>query len=401
MEGLGHHRGRLQEARGLTVKAGVDVLLVDPRGFLGGDTVGLVTNPTGVTRRLESTLDALHSHPDVNLKAVFGPEHGARGDIQDALMVEGHVDEATGLPVHSLYGEHMAPTPGMLDGLDALVFDIQDCGARFYTYVSTLTYCMEAAARDGLGVVVLDRPDPINGLSVEGGVLRPGFESFIGLHPVPFRHGLTMGELASLINEKIRCNLEVVELEGWSRGMWYDETGLPWVQPSPNLPTLDTATVFPGTCLFEGVNAIEGRGTTRPFELLGAPWVDGWRWTDAMNALGLPSVRFRACHFTPAFWRHSGERCSGLQVHITNRDAYKPVETGVHLLHTLIALQGDSFRFNEPTYDKRRHFDLLAGTDRLRLSLMDGEPVQEIVGAWEPEVERFMKRRERHLLYGE
>jgi uncharacterized protein YbbC (DUF1343 family) len=379
----------------------VDVLLEDPRGRLGGASVGLVTNPTGVTGRLESTLDALHGHPDVDLRAVFGPEHGARGDVQDALLIGGYVDEATGLSVHSLYGDHTEPTPEMLDGLDALVFDIQDCGARFYTYVSTLTRCMEAAVRDGLDVVVLDRPDPINGLQVEGGVLEPGLESFIGLHPVPFRHGLTVGELASLINEGIRCNLEIVELEGWSREMWYDETGLPWVQPSPNMPTLDSATVFPGTCLFEGVNASEGRGTTRPFEILGAPWVDGRRWAETMKALELPGARFRACHFTPTFWRFTGERCGGLQVHVTDRDEYRPVETGVHLLSNLMEIYGDVFRFNEPTYDPRRHFDLLAGTDRLRLSLLDGEPVEEIVGSWEWGVQMFMKRRERHLLYGE
>jgi uncharacterized protein YbbC (DUF1343 family) len=289
----------------------------------------------------------------------------------------------------------------MLDGLDALVFDIQDCGARFYTYVSTLTRCMEAAVRDGMDVVVLDRPDPINGLGVEGGVLESGFESFIGLHPVPFRHGLTVGELADLINEEIRCRLEVVEMEGWSREMWFDETGLPWVQPSPNMPTLDTATVFPGTCLFEGVNASEGRGTTRPFEVLGSPWVDGRRWAEAANALGLPGARFRACFFTPAFWRFAGERCSGIQVHVTDRDEFRPVETGVHLLSTLMGLHGDAFRFNEPTYDARRHFDLLAGTDSMRLSLMKGELVEEIVGAWEQGVEMFVKHRERHLLYGE
>jgi len=385
----------------MKVRAGVDVLLEDPRGRLGGASVGLVTNPTGVTSRLESTLDALHSHPDVDLRAVFGPEHGARGDVQDALPIGGYVDEATGLPVHSLYGDHTEPTPEMMDGLDALIFDIQDCGARFYTYVSTLTRCMEAARKGGLRVVVLDRPDPINGLQVEGGILESGFESFIGLHPVPYRHGLTVGELASLINEKLRCELEVVELEGWSREMWYDETGLPWVQPSPNMPTLDSATVFPGTCLFEGVNASEGRGTTRPFEYLGAPWVDGRRWAESMNGLRLPGARFRACHFTPAFWRFTGERCGGLQVHVTDRDEYRPVEAGIHLLSALMGLHGEAFRFNEPTYDERRHFDLLAGTERLRLSLMDGEPVEEIVGAWEREVERFMKRRERHLLYGE
>ena len=363
--------------------------------------MGLVTNTTGVTGALEPTLDALHRHPGIKLRAVFGPEHGARGDVQDALPVESHMDEATGLPVYSLYGEHVKPTPEMTDGLDALVFDVQDCGARFYTYVSTLTHCMEAAARDGLDVLVLDRPNPVNGLSVEGNILEPGYTSFIGLHPIPVRHGLTVGELASLINDGIMCSLEVVEMDGWSRGMWFDETGLPWVQPSPNLPTMDTATVYPGTCFFEGVNVSEGRGTTRPFEYLGAPWVDGGRWAEALNAAGLPGARFRPCYFTPAFWRYVGESCGGLQVHVTDREAYRPVEAGLHMLTALMRLQGDTFRFNEPTYDERRHFDLLAGTDGLRLSLGEGVPVEEIVGAWEPELERFMKVRERHLLYGE
>jgi len=377
------------------------VLLDDPRDYLGENSVGLVTNTTGVTGALEPTLDALHRHPGIKLRAVFGPEHGARGDVQDALPVESHMDEATGLPVYSLYGEHVKPTPEMTDGLDALVFDVQDCGARFYTYVSTLTHCMEAAARDGLDVLVLDRPNPVNGVSVEGNILEPGYTSFIGLHPIPVRHGLTVGELASLINDGIMCSLEVVEMDGWSRGMWFDETGLPWVQPSPNLPTMDTATVYPGTCFFEGVNVSEGRGTTRPFEYLGAPWVDGGRWAEALNAAGLPGARFRPCYFTPAFWRYVGESCGGLQVHVTDREAYRPVEAGLHMLSALMRLQGDTFRFNEPTYDERRHFDLLAGTDGLRLSLGEGVPVEEIVGAWEPELERFMKVRERHLLYGE
>ena len=377
------------------------MLLDDPRDYLGENSVGLVTNTTGVTGALEPTLDALHRHPGIKLRAVFGPEHGARGDVQDALPVESHMDEATGLPVYSLYGEHVKPTPEMTDGLDALVFDVQDCGARFYTYVSTLTHCMEAAARDGLDVLVLDRPNPVNGVSVEGNILEPGYTSFIGLHPIPVRHGLTVGELASLINDGIMCSLEVVEMDGWSRGMWFDETGLPWVQPSPNLPTMDTATVYPGTCFFEGVNVSEGRGTTRPFEYLGAPWVDGGRWAEALNAAGLPGARFRPCYFTPAFWRYVGESCGGLQVHVTDREAYRPVEAGLHMLTALMRLQGDTFRFNEPTYDERRHFDLLAGTDGLRLSLGEGVPVEEIVGAWEPELERFMKVRERHLLYGE
>jgi len=385
----------------LTVTTGLDELLKDPMRHLGSRSVALVTNQTGVTRRLEPALDAFHDCPEIKLVAAFGPEHGARGDVQDALGVESHVDTYTGLPVHSLYGDHLKPTPEALDGVDAMVFDIQDCGARFYTYVSTLTYCMEAAVENGVSVVVLDRPNPVNGEKVEGNILEPGYESFIGLHPVPIRHGLTMGELALFINRGVGCDLTVVEMTGWDRNMWYDETGLPWVQPSPNLPTLDTATVYPGTCFFEGVNASEGRGTNRPFEYLGAPWVDGREWASALNGLHLPGVGFRACYFTPVFWRYSGERCSGVQVHVSDRDSYRPVETGLHLLRTLMDLHPDGFGFNEPTYEERRHFDLLAGTDGLRRSLAEGTEVMDIVSSWTPGLTRFRDECESILLYGE
>jgi beta-N-acetylhexosaminidase len=383
----------------LTVKPGVDVLLDEPRAYLGFDRVGLVTNPTGVTSRLESTLDEFHKHDKINLSAVFGPEHGVRGDIQDALDVPNHMDPYTDLPVYSLYGEHRAPTGELLDGVDILVFDIQDCGSRFYTYVSTLTYCMESAARYGVKVVVLDRPNPINGDIVEGNILEQGYDSFIGLHPVPIRHGLTTGELASLINNGINCELSVVPMKGWHREHWFDETGLPWIQPSPNLPSLDTATVYPGTCFFEGINASEGRGTTRPFEYLGAPWVDEKKWAESLNILGLPGVKFRGCHFTPAFWGFKDTRCNGVQVHVTDRDLFKPVETGVHLLSTLRQQHPDEFKFKDPTYESRRHFDLLAGTNSLREQLERNTPVDNIVGSWEVETKRYLKKRESHLIY--
>jgi len=385
----------------LTVETGLERLLKDPARYVGSQSVALVTNQTGVTRSLEPALDAFHESPGIRLAAAFGPEHGVRGDVQDALGVESSVDGYTGVTVHSLYGDHLKPTSEALDGVDAMVFDIQDCGARFYTYVSTLTYCMEAAQENGVSLVVLDRPNPVNGLAVEGNILEPGYESFIGLHPLPIRHGLTVGELALFINRGVGCDLAVVEMTGWRRGMWYDETGLPWVQPSPNLPTLDTATVYPGTCFFEGVNASEGRGTTKPFEYLGAPWVDGRAWAAALNDLGLPGVGFRACSFTPMFWRYSGECCGGVQVHVTDRDSFRPVETGLHLLRTLMDLQPDVFAFNEPTYEERRHFDLLAGTDRLRRSLTEGAAVDDIVASWMLGLTRFRDECGSILLYGE
>lgn len=384
----------------MTVKAGVDVLLENPEKHLRGSRIGLVTNPTGVTVNLTPALDALHDHPGVRLKAVFGPEHGARGDVQDALPVGHSIDPSTGLPVYSLYGEFMKPTAEMLEGVDALVFDIQDIGARFYTYASTLTYSMQAAAEHGVSLIVLDRPNPVNGLTIEGNILEPRFASFIGLHPMPIRHGLTIGELARFVNQEIGAELTVVSMRGWRRGMWFDETDLPWVQPSPNIPTLDIATVYPGTCLFEGVNVSEGRGTTRPFEYLGAPWIDGERWAAELNSLGLGGVRFRASSFTPSFSKYEGQRCSGVQLHVLNRSSFRPVETTLHMLAAVLRLWPDEFRWLEPSYDRRRHFDLLAGTSKTREALSRGTPVQEIVDGWTERLEGFDEMRRDFLLYG-
>ena len=383
----------------MTVRNGVDVLLEDPSSFIGDARIGLITNPTGVTMGLYSTLDAFHEHPGIDLAAVFGPEHGARGDAQDALPVESRVDEATGIPVYSLYGEVRRPTAEMLEGVELLVFDIQDVGARFYTYVSTLTHALEAAEEHGKGVVVLDRPNPINGVAVEGNIPEPGFESFVGLHRVPIRHGLTIGELAQLANQGIGAELRVVPMEGWGRGMWFDETGLPWVQPSPNIPTLETATVYPGTCLFEGVNVSEGRGTTRPFEYIGAPWIDARSWASALNVLDLDGAVFRPCHFTPTFDKHQGEPCGGVQVHVTDWDAFKPVEAGLHMLAICIDLWPEECQWRTATDSERLHFDLLAGTDKIRDALTEGVSVDDIVGGWTGDLASFMERREDILLY--
>jgi len=381
------------------VKPGVDILLRDPSKYLGSRSVGLITNPTGVTGDLTPTIDAFHGHPGISLKAIFGPEHGARGDAQDTLPIQHYVDGATGLPVHSLYGDVMKPTAEMLEGVEALVFDVQDVGARFYTYASTLTYALESASEHGVPFVVLDRPNPINGVNVEGNILEPGFASFVGLHPIPIRHGLTIGELALLINEGIGADLEVVRMEGWSRGKWFEETGLPWVQPSPNIPTPETATVYPGTCLFEGVNVSEGRGTNRPFEYIGAPWIEGRRWAEALNGLGLDGVMFRACHFIPYFSKHAGERCRGVQVHVTDRRNYRPVEAALHMLAAAINLWPEDFEWLPPGFDGRRHFDLLAGTDGTRESLSRGMPVEEIVEGWSDGLRAFEERRADYLLY--
>ena len=379
---------------------GVEILLQNPAKFLGSSGVGLITNQTGVTSDLASTIDVFHRHKSIKLKAIFGPEHGARGDIQNALQIESYIDTTSGFPVHSLYGDVRKPSSEMLEAVEVLVFDIQDVGARFYTYTSTLTYALEAATEHSIPLVVLDRPNPINGVSVEGNILDPRFTSFVGPHLIPIRHGMTVGELAHLINAKINADLRIVGMKDWNREMWFDETGLPWVQPSPNLPTIETAVVYPGTCLFEGTNISEGRGTTRPFEYIGAPWIEGGRWAKTLNDLGLCAVVFRSCYFTPMFSKYGGELCGGVQIHVTDRDAYRPVETALHMIATVHDLWSDEFEWLAPTTHGHCHFDLLTGTDEIREAVSRGVPVEEIVEGWRDELDSFLELRSEHLLYG-
>jgi uncharacterized protein YbbC (DUF1343 family) len=308
------------------------------------------------------------------------------------------------VPVYSLYSETREPTAEMLRDLDLLVIDLQDVGTRIYTYIYTMANCMRAARRHGVKVIVCDRPNPIGGIAVEGPMLEPGFESFVGLYPIPMRHGLTIGEVARLFNEHfdIGADLEVMTMEGWKRGMYADRTGLPWVLPSPNIPTLDSAVVYPGTVLFEGTNVSEGRGTTRPFELVGAPWVVAEPFADAMNRLGLPGVRFRPALFEPTFHKHAKTSCGGCQIHVLDRETFRAVETGVALLGAFRAADTNRFQWRDPPYEyehKKLPIDILAGSSELREQIVAGTPARDVARSWEKDVAGFEKIRRRFLLY--
>lgn len=342
--------------------------LVSAAEMLKGARIGLITNPTGLDRAFHSTIDLLHQ--DYDLCCLFSPEHGIRGDLQAGDEVSTYTDERTRLPVHSLYGESPRIPAGILRELDIIVYDIQDVGARFYTYLSTLSYAMQSCAELGKRVVVLDRPNPISGTKVEGTVLDPDFSSFVGRYPIATRHGLTTGEYARYINEcqDIGCALTVVPLTEWERRFYFDETGLSFVPPSPNLPTVDSCVSYIGTCLFEGTNVSEGRGTTHPFELIGAPGLDAARVIAAVNEAGTPGVLLREAYFTPTFSKHAGVLCHGVQLHITDRAAYEPFKTGLRLLCAIRECWPE-FAFLSPEKpDRRPMIDLLLGTDRLRLS---------------------------------
>ena len=397
------------------VHLGIEQLLASGCAPLRGLRVGAVLNPTSLDGQLRHLADLLHGpgrERGVQLAALFGPEHGVRGDVQYLEEIGAAVDPRTGLPEYSLYGRDFAsltPQAGQLRGLDALVFDIQDVGSRYYTYLATMGLCMQAAARAHLKFVVLDRPNPIGGSAVEGGVIHPGFESFVGLWPVSARHGLTAGEMARLLNAPaaaggfgIGCDLEVVALQGWSRAQHSGETGLPWVMPSPNMPTAETALVYPGLCLLEGTNLSEGRGTTRPFELFGAPWIDGHQLVEALAAERLPGVRFRPCAFTPTWDKHRGQRCGGVQIHLEDPRAVEPVRLGVACLVHARAQDPAAFRWRTERYEFVESIpaiDLLAGSAAFRHGVEAGQGAAALCAAWEPERRQFLERRERVLLY--
>ena len=387
------------------VRPGLEVLAERRFAPLKGLRVGLVCNPTAVDRRLRHAADLLRAAPGVQLIRLFGPEHGVRGDAQYMAAVPDERDRRTGLPVHSLYGrtpESLRPAAAQLEGLDALVFDVQDVGTRFYTYQATMLLCMEAAARSGLKFVVLDRPNPLGGLRVEGPRLRPGFESFCGLHDLPVRHGMTVGELALLFlaERVLDLELEVVPCRGWRRGMGLG--GLPWVFPSPNMPTPETALVYPGMCLLEGTNLSEGRGTTRPFHLLGAPWLDADALAADLGRERLPGVRFRAASFVPAYDKHAGQRCHGVELFVHHPGRFRPVRTGLACLALARAQAPSRFAWRSEAYEFVRDvpaFDLLCGSDRERRALEAGAAPAEVWRAWVPEERAFARRRGGYLRY--
>jgi uncharacterized protein YbbC (DUF1343 family) len=337
--------------------------------------------------------------------AIFGPQHGFRSDVQENMIESGHArDPRRGVPIYSLYSETREPTPDMLAGLDALVIDLQDVGTRIYTYIYTMAHCLIAARREGLPVVVCDRPNPIGGTAVEGPMLDPAFKSFVGEYPIPMRHGMTVGELARLFNDAfgVGAKLEVIPMQGWTREMYYDETGLPWVLPSPNLPTLESAIVYPGTVLFEGMNVSEGRGTTKPFELVGAPWVDPEPFAAALNAQHLPGVHFRPALFEPTFHKHAKTPCGGCQIHVTDRRTFQPVATGVVLTEFFRRANAARFEWRVPPYEYEytiAPIDILYGHAALRTGLERGDTWRDIVSTWPDEMTDFLPLRRSMLLY--
>jgi uncharacterized protein YbbC (DUF1343 family) len=358
-----------------------------------------------VDHNLSHAADLFRDERAIRLTALFGPQHGIRGEVQDNMVETAHtVDRRTGVPIYSLYSETREPTRQMLEDVDVLVFDMQDVGCRIYTFIYTLANCMRAAGREGKRVVVCDRPNPITGEMLAGNVLEPEYASFVGQFPLPTRHGMTVCELALMFKEHfgLECDLENVLMEGWSREQWLDETDAPWVMPSPNMPTLETATVFPGTVHLEGTQMSEGRGTTRPFELVGAPYVVAEEYAEQLARYGFPGVHFRACSFQPTFQKHAGRSCGGVQVHVIEREEFEPVSVGVACVKVAYDLYGEHFRWKEPPYEyehDKNPFDVIAGTARLRAAIEGRESLESIIAGWREGLEEFKRRREPYLLY--
>ncbi len=382
------------------VRTGLDCL-PELRDLLRGCRVGLIANPSSVTATFRHAREVVAALPGVTLAALFAPEHGFEAVEQDLVEIP---DAGGRIPVHSLYGPVRRPTAAMLERLDALVFDIQDIGSRYYTYIWTMAHAMEACAATGRRIVVLDRPNPIGGRAVEGNIIRADHRSFVGLYPLPNRHGMTAGEIAGLLNRhhRIGADLVVVGCEGWRREAWLDEAGLPFLPPSPNMATLDTAAVYPGGCLIEGTNLSEGRGTTRPFEITGAPWIESGRLADALNAEKLPGVHFRPVSFRPTFHKHAGEECGGVMQHVTDRSAYLPYRSGIALIAHIRRLWPEPFRWRDPPYEyefERLPIDILSGSPALREGVEAGQGVPELAEAANEGRSAFDPVRERYLLY--
>lgn len=382
------------------VKPGLEALIDDQMHLVAGKRIGLITNHSAVTSDTTHILDALLA-AGASVTALFAPEHGIRGDIADGAEVVSGKDARTGITEHSIYGGDGRPTPEMLEDVDILVYDLQDIGARYYTFMSTMTNCMQAATESGKQFIVLDRPNPVTGVTVDGQVLDLECASFIGLHAIPDRPGMTIGELANLFNGTLGygTDLTVVKCKGWTRDMWWDETGLPWVVPSPNIPTQDSALAFTITCLIEGTNLSEGRGIARPFEIVGAPYVNPFKLADHLNAMGLPGVRFRPAHFIPHTSKHEKTPCRGVHIHFTDRNAVQTVRTGLHVVKALCDLHPNDFEFLPVNASGRNHFAHVVGSLRTQEALESGVPADEIYASYQDGLEDFKRLREQYLLY--
>lgn len=387
------------------IKLGLEKILDEQTNLLENLRVGLICNQATVDHRFRHAADLFFEHPKINLTTLFGPQHGIRGDVQDNMIETTHsIDRDTGLPVYSLYSETREPTAEMLRNTDVLVFDLQDVGCRVYTFIYTMANAMKSCANFGKKFIVLDRPNPIGGIAVEGNVLEIGHESFVGQYPIPMRHGLTIGELAGLFNHEfsIGCDLEVVKMDNWSREDFYDETDAPWVMPSPNMPTVETAVAFPATVYFEGTQVSEGRGTTRPFEIVGASYIDSKEYSEALASLELPGVIFRPIEFLPTFQKHAGNSCGGVFLHVTDRLTFEPVYTGLAMIKTAFDLYPEEFKWKNPPYEyvfDRNPFDVIAGTTKIREMFEQKASWEKLKSFCRTGVEDFLLIREKYLLY--
>jgi uncharacterized protein YbbC (DUF1343 family) len=388
------------------IQVGLDIFEKNWPKKLNGSRVGLLAHPASINRRFEHAVNIFLRSKKLELKAIFGPQHGIRGETQDNMIEwEGFFDKKTGLPVYSLYGSIRKPEPSMLNDIDVMVIDLQDVGSRYYTFIWTMELCMQACLEMNKSVVILDRPNPIGGYITEGPVLDTEYASFVGQRPLPVRHGMTIGEIgAYLCNEFYPIvDFHIIPMKGWERNMWFDETRLPWVMPSPNMPTLDTATVYPGMCLLEGTNISEGRGTTRPFEVFGAPFIEPLQLVKHLEALKLPGVVFRPLYFQPTFQKHAGHLCGGAHIHIINRKLFKPFKTGVAIIKTIYSLYPQQFAWKQPPYEYEREklpIDIIAGTDKLRKDIEKGVSLKQMEKWWEEQRLQFQKQIRKHsLLY--
>ncbi len=388
------------------VESGLDHVVATGFKQFAGQRVGLICNHTARDKQGRHVADLFHKNAQCELRAIFAPEHGFRGEESGGKQIQDNIDVKTGAPIFSLYGKLRKPTPEMLQNIDVLVYDIQDVGVRFYTYISTMSYAMEAAAEHPIPFVVLDRPNPIRGDRVEGARLDPQYRSFVGMHPIPVRYGLTCGELAILINQEgylkddVQVDLSVVEINGWDRELWYDQTDLPWIAPSPNMPDLQTAIVYPGMCFLEGVNISEGRGTDLPFLAFGAPWIVADELLVKMEALDLAGVAFETVTFTPKNMperalhpKYEDQRCQGLRLRVTDRNKFEPIPMTVWLLAQIKQLYPQDFQFYQ------RRIDLLSGSSELRETLDQDGSVAEMLDHWAQEAAAFAKSAKQYYLY--